>query len=78
MSLSFTFRLGRNTVSTIISETTEAIWKALQPDYLDCPDQNGWRQISKGFEERWNFPNCVGAIDGIEKILILMIIVIYL
>ncbi|XP_038056501.1 protein ALP1-like [Patiria miniata] len=26
------------------------------------PDE--WRKISKGFEERWNFPNCCGAIDG--------------
>jgi hypothetical protein len=23
-----------------------------------------WREIGRGFHERWNFPNCLGAIDG--------------
>lgn len=23
-----------------------------------------WRQIGKEFEERWQFPNCLGCIDG--------------
>lgn len=23
-----------------------------------------WRKIAKDFEERWQFPNCLGAIDG--------------
>lgn len=23
-----------------------------------------WRAIARGFEERWQFPNCLGAIDG--------------
>lgn len=24
----------------------------------------GWKVIQNGFEKRWNFPNCCGAIDG--------------
>lgn len=23
-----------------------------------------WEKISKVFEERWNFPHCIGALDG--------------
>ena len=29
------------------------------------PDtQQAWQNIAKEFEEKWNFPNCIGAIDG--------------
>lgn len=29
------------------------------------PDtEEEWRKIAKDFEERWQFPNCLGAIDG--------------
>lgn len=25
---------------------------------------NSWKNIQKGFETKWNFPNCCGALDG--------------
>lgn len=28
------------------------------------PSQKEWKHIEKGFYDRWNFPNCVGALDG--------------
>ncbi|VEN60179.1 unnamed protein product [Callosobruchus maculatus] len=28
------------------------------------PDRNMWQQKEKEFSEKWNFPNCIGAIDG--------------
>ena len=29
------------------------------------PDtQQAWKTIADEFEEKWNFPNCIGAIDG--------------
>lgn len=28
------------------------------------PSEAAWLKIAKGFQERWNFPNCVGAVDG--------------
>ncbi|KAK5935398.1 hypothetical protein CgunFtcFv8_020764 [Champsocephalus gunnari] len=31
---------------------------------MPVPQTEDWRAIVAGFQERWNFPNCVGAIDG--------------
>ena len=64
-SLAFSFRLGRTTVSHILRETCSAIWKALGEIYLKPPSSpDDWQAISKDFEELWNLPHCVGAIDG--------------
>ncbi|XP_049513040.1 uncharacterized protein LOC125940654 [Dermacentor silvarum] len=57
--------IGRSTVSDIISETTQVIWETLKKRYVKCPTKpEEWRDIARGFEQRWNFPNCVGSIDG--------------
>ncbi|CAH2013161.1 unnamed protein product [Acanthoscelides obtectus] len=32
-------------------------------------NQEEWLQIAKGFEKRWNFPHCLGSIDGKHCIL---------
>ncbi len=36
----------------------------LAPTHLPVPDTEGWLQIVQDFENRWNFPHCLGAIDG--------------
>ena len=65
VSLSFNFRIGRSTVSGIIRETCSALWTVLQPEYVKAPSsEEDWRDISKEFEKIWNFPHCIGAIDG--------------
>ena len=64
-SQSFSFRVGRSTVSNIIRETCDGIWKALSPMYLKPPSTTeDWLKIAQEFEEEWNFPHCIGAIDG--------------
>lgn len=40
------------------------IWNVLQPMYLPTPTEEVWRKSEVGFRERWNFPNCIGSIDG--------------
>jgi hypothetical protein len=62
-TISFSFRVGRSTVSKIAKEICIEIWNVLQPLYLPVPTQETWKQAEKGFGERWNFPNCVGSID---------------
>lgn len=31
---------------------------------MPTPSEDTWRQSEVGYREIWNFPNCVGSIDG--------------
>ena len=49
----------------MVGEVCDAIWISLQPEYVKIPaSEEEWLSVSKDCEELWNFPNCVGAIDG--------------
>ena len=64
-SLSFAFRIGTTTVSNIISETCIAIKEKLGTKFLRpprCPSD--WLEISRDFEDFWDMPNVIGALDG--------------
>ena len=63
-SLANRFRLGTSTIHGIIPETCNAIYQVLQPIVLKEPDATDWARIERGFWRRWDFPNCIGAIDG--------------
>lgn len=56
--------MGASTVREITRETCEIIWNKLFPIYIPIPSRDDWRRISLDFERQWNFPHCVGAIDG--------------
>ncbi|XP_074028730.1 uncharacterized protein [Leptinotarsa decemlineata] len=63
-SLAFTFRMGTSTVSKIVDETAGAIWDVLQPIHIQVPNETMFKDISHQFFDKWNFPLCLGAIDG--------------
>lgn len=63
-SISFAFRVGLNTVSKIVSETCAAIWEVLSIQVFPEIDKNLWKKKAEEFETLWNFPHCIGAIDG--------------
>ena len=44
-------------------ETCKALTKLL-PRYVKIPDGANLKQVVKGFEECWGFPQTAGAIDG--------------
>lgn len=51
-------------MSFIVEEVCNAIIQRLQPLYLPEPSKEVWEKSAVGFYERWQFPNCVGSIDG--------------
>ena len=64
-SLSFCFRIAKSTICSIINETCKAIWDCLSEQYVRPPrTSNDWKCIAKDFENIWNLPHCIGAIDG--------------
>ena len=64
-TIAFSYQVGHSTVCGIIKETCIAIWNALKPVYLKAPsNEQQWKRITRDFEHQWNFPNCIGAIDG--------------
>ena len=56
--------MNNYTVGKIVEETVDAIWKQLAPVHLPVTNQQGFVKIAADFKDRWNFPNCVGCIDG--------------
>lgn len=58
------FGLGRSTVCEIVLDTCEMIAKYLMPKYVRIPQGDSLQEVVRGFEDRWGFPQTVGAIDG--------------
>ena len=64
-SLSFQFRISLSAVSYIIKGCCKAIIERMATEFIKVPSsKEEWLEISQQFEERWNFPHALGAIDG--------------
>ncbi|XP_056090844.1 uncharacterized protein LOC130070464 [Rhinichthys klamathensis goyatoka] len=64
VSLAFSYRLGHATVMNSVHMVCAAIEKVMMESFLPRPTQDTWKEVAQGFCEKWNFPNCLGAIDG--------------
>ena len=53
-----------STARQIILDVCIAIRDVLAPIYMPVPSEDRWKSIADQFYKRWNFPNCIGAIDG--------------
>uniref|UniRef100_A0A8C6SPQ9 DDE Tnp4 domain-containing protein n=1 Tax=Neogobius melanostomus TaxID=47308 RepID=A0A8C6SPQ9_9GOBI len=62
--LAFSYRLGETTVSQAITDTCAAIITRMMPNHMSPPKEEDWRSIAERFMAKWNFPHCLGAIDG--------------
>jgi len=63
-SIAYSYRMGDRTVSKIINEVSIAIWNHMQSIYLPQPTTEMWKSIANEFEQIWQFPHCIGALDG--------------
>ena len=63
-TIAYNFQIGVSTARQIILDVCTAIWDVLAPIYMPVPSKDKWKFIGGEFYERWNFPKCMGAIDG--------------
>ena len=65
-SISSSYRISPSVVSRTIRETCHVIWECLSHrGFIKAPSSpEEWRLIAKFFEDKWNFPHALGALDG--------------
>ena len=57
--------MGQSTVSGIVKQVCRAIHLTLKDTYLKFPSsEEEWRAIATEFGTKWNYYNCIGAMDG--------------
>lgn len=56
--------MGRTTVGAIAKKTCLILWEELQPDHMPQPTECSFKTTAEDYWKLWNFPNCVGSIDG--------------
>ena len=63
-SLALAYRLGRKTVADSVHMTCRAVVDHMMETQMPKPTEESWTAIAERFWRRWQFPNCIGAIDG--------------
>ncbi|GFT51223.1 protein ALP1-like [Trichonephila clavipes] len=63
-SLSYQFRIAQNTISGIIPAVCAAIYHHLGSEIRVPESGNEWKMVAEEFWTKWNFPLCLGAMDG--------------
>ena len=63
--LSFSFRISKSAVCKFIPDVCQAIYDTYKPDVMACPrTPEAWRSVAERFGKKWNYFNCLGAVDG--------------
>ncbi|XP_011858851.1 PREDICTED: uncharacterized protein LOC105556374 [Vollenhovia emeryi] len=63
--LAFSTRIAPNTLSQIIPETLQAIIAVLEEKVISFPCKpDDWEIVANKFQMMWQFPHCIGALDG--------------
>jgi len=62
--LAWSFKIGESTARKIIMETCQSLCDVLAESCKRLPSENEWCAIADAFADKWQSPNCTGAIDG--------------
>ncbi|XP_045111451.1 uncharacterized protein LOC123504747 [Portunus trituberculatus] len=64
-SLEFQYRISHNIISEIIPQVCRALRAVLKDKYLNLPTTTDqWENVASEYYRLWNFPLCIGAMDG--------------
>lgn len=64
-TIGYAFRVSYQIVCEFIIEVCQAIIDEYAKEVIVTPTTpDEWKEVAKGFWQRWNFPHCIGAIDG--------------
>ena len=64
-SLAVQFRCGKSTACNIVKHTSDALYQAFSANYLSATESEiEWEKVAEEFYAKWNFPLCLGALDG--------------
>lgn len=63
--LSYSTQIAPNTISNIVRSTLIAIIQILEDRVISLPSTaEEWALVGHKFETLWNFPHCIGSLDG--------------
>ncbi|KAH8041741.1 hypothetical protein HPB51_017561 [Rhipicephalus microplus] len=63
-NVALAYLIGIETARRSIHVTCRAIWARLKDHFMKVPTKADWAKIAGDFTRRWQFPNCLGAVDG--------------
>ena len=63
--MQYSWRVAENSLSVMVREVCHAICEEYVDEVMTAPSKpEELKQLADGFLNKWNFPNCVAAIDG--------------
>ena len=64
-TLQYDFRCGYSSVVSTVQEVCQAIVQELKDEVMPLPrTKEDWKAIAQKFQDRWNVPHALGALDG--------------
>ncbi|XP_069683589.1 uncharacterized protein [Periplaneta americana] len=63
-TIASSYCLGRSTTHCIIKEVCSVIIRKMKDETIPVPKEEDWKRIAADFWRLWNFPNCLGALQG--------------